>query len=183
MPFVEQSEFETFKLNLRKSIKAKGMKMQASTRALTEDFELKLHHGKAQFLDPNGANRIITLPLAYTLDGDAWRKLVKCQDCTCICGEPYTPHIYKEIFSADMYFQIFNTADAEEDLVFKFTVKNYTTQNVEFWCSREEKNCTHNIPVFVDSGNDIEVMTISRNQGGMIFCDGGMWRGFRGEVT
>lgn len=181
--FVEKEDFETFKLNIRKSIRSKGAKMQAATLILTADFELKLYHRKVQFIDPGGANRIITLPLAYTLDGAPWFKPVRCQNCTCICGEPYTPHIYKEEFSADRYFQIYNTADAAEDLTIKFTVKNYTTQNVEFYCEKEEKNCTHDIPVFVDSEDNIEVMVISQNEGGIIFCNGAMWRGFLGGKT
>ena len=41
--FVEKEDFETFKLNIQKRLRAKGMKMQAATLVLTDDFELKLY--------------------------------------------------------------------------------------------------------------------------------------------
>lgn len=118
--FVEKSDFETFKFNIRKSIKAKGRKLQIKTRTLSGNLTLKTHDRRVQFIDPGGGNRDVTLPA--------------------------------EADSGDLFFFILNTANAAEDLV----VKDDSTATI---------------------------VTISQNEGGIVFCNGIVWRGFIGGIT
>jgi len=172
MEFLEKEEFETFKSNLGKRIKAKGNKLHvALAETLSADKTMKRYERKVLFLDPGGAHRGVILPHTNTLDGSAWLRAVWCQNCDCGGG-----HLQPEIFPADMYFFINNMADAAENLVLKYEIFNYTTQTVS--CN----GGTHDIPVYVGKDEDT-AMTISQNEGGVVFCNGLFWRGFVGAKT
>ncbi len=96
--FVTKEEFETFKFNIRKSIKAKGQKAHVRTLTITAGmlesgkFPLKLYDMRVQFLDPGGSSRTIKLPA--------------------------------EANSKHLYFIIYNTADASEDLTIEDPATN-----------------------------------------------------------
>ncbi len=95
---VKKGDYETFKRNVFKKLKAKGEKIQVATVTLSGTFNLKLYHMKVQFLDPGGASRDVFLP-EIEKSGETWTK-----------------------FPKDKFFYIFNLADGAEDLVVKFTV-------------------------------------------------------------
>lgn len=172
MEFVEKEDFETFKLNNQKLIKAKANKIHvALAETLSADKTMKRYERKVHFLDPNGANRNVWLQHTNTLDGNPWLRAVVCQNCGCGGG-----HMTTEEFPADMYYFINNLADAAENLVLKYTVRNHTTQTVS--CN----GGTHDIPVYVDS-NEYVAMTINQSKGGVVFCNGLIWHGFLGVKT
>lgn len=174
MEFVTKDDFDTFKFNIQKILKAKGNKPQVQTRVLSDELTLKLFERRVQFIDPGGANRDVWLPHCSKLDGSPWLAPVECQNCECGGG-----HVYKEAFPQNNSFRVYNTADAEEDLVVKFAVRNYTTQTV--YCNEEEEK-THDIPIMVDS-DSYTVLTISQSKGGVMFCNGIIWKGFVGGIS
>lgn len=172
MEYVTKEELETFRFNLFKALRSKARKMQVRTRTLSADLDLKHADNRVQFVDPGGANRVVNLLGAFTLDGLPWIYPVKCANGTCTgC-----PHTITQPFSNDRYFYIFNLADGAEDLTVKFVVNNYTTQNSA--CT----GGTHDIPV-LQTQPQSTVMTISQGEGGVCFCNGGEWRGFVGGIT
>lgn len=172
MEYVTKEELETFRFNLFKTLRSKARKMQVRTRTLSADLDLKHHDRRVQFIDPGGANRVVNLPMTFMLDGVPWIKDVQCANGTC----DGCPHTITKVFSADLYFYIFNLADGAEDLTVKFTGNNYTTQNSA--CT----GGTHDIPV-LQTQPQSTVMTVSQNEGGLCFSNGGEWRGFVGGIT
>lgn len=59
--WIDKEKFETFKFNLTKRIKAKANKPHVEIRTLSDNLELKSYNARVQFIDPNGANRNVTL--------------------------------------------------------------------------------------------------------------------------
>ncbi len=126
---------EVFKFNIRKSIRAKGRKPQVQTRALSATLNLKTYNHIVQFIDPNGANRDVYLP-ETELSGSTWVKYPK-----------------------DIWFVIFNLADASESLVIK-------------WKYIENGSPTTNT-----------ILTLNKDEGGIFFSNGEIWVGFKGGKT
>lgn len=78
--YVTRDELETTLRSYEKRIKAKADKPQTtSVSALSGGLTLKTHDRKVQFLDPNGANRDITLP-ATADSTDLYFWIINCAD-------------------------------------------------------------------------------------------------------
>lgn len=160
---------------LRKLLQSKARKIQVATETLSADKTLAKHHRIVQFLDPGGSNRNIYLPSAvFKLDGNPWLKPELCENGEC----DDCPHIYTKPFPTDLYFHIFNMAGGAEDLVIKF--------KEELWV-RENTLCNggkyHDSPTSKSGETEHTVMTISQNKGGVVFCNGIIWRGFVASIT
>lgn len=186
--FVEKSDYETFKLNIQKRLRAKAMKPQVGTRILTGDFELKLHHRKVQFLDPGGESRVIQLPPVTLLDGVPWLKPTRCTNCHCPTDPPCDcktvdykgTYLFIAPWPTDVYYHILSLADAAEDLTIKYKELLWNRQTVE--CPKSGE--LHDVPPLSGTeGEEFEVMVIGQDQGGYVFCNGIIWRGFLGGVT
>ena len=159
--------------NLRKEFLSKARKVQINTEILSGDKTFATHQRIGQFLDPGGANRDVFLPPVFTLDGSPWLQPVECQNCDCDGG-----HIFKKPFPTDLYFHIYNTADGAEDLVLKFKKETWVTASTE--CATGKY---HDTPTSKTGENEYAVMTISQNEGGVVFCNGIIWRGFVAGIT
>lgn len=78
--YVTRDELETLLRSYEKQIKAKADKSQTiAVNALSGNLTLAVHDRKVQFLDPNGANRNITLP-ATADSTDLYFWIINCAD-------------------------------------------------------------------------------------------------------
>jgi len=159
--------------NVRKLLQSKARKIQVKTEALSGTRIFVVHDRIVQFLDPGGSNRDVILPTVFKLDGNPWLKPELCQNGEC----DDCPHTYTKPFHTDMFFHIYNTADGAEDLVLKFKEELWVRENIQ--CNGGKY---HDTPTLKTGENEYEVMTISKNEGGVVFCNGIIWRGFVGGV-
>ena len=146
--------------------------MHVKTRTLSADLELQRADNRVQFIDPDGAGRIVHLPPVYVLDGVSWVGKAICANCEC-----NGTHIMTQMSAQDLYYFIFNLADAVEDLTIKYWKAVYLTQSTE--CNG---TLYHDFPV-LQSNTEYTVMTISQNEGGKCFSNGIEWRGFVSGTT
>lgn len=67
--FITETELEERLRIILKKINSKAALLQTYSETLSGNKTLKVHDPKMQFLDPNGANRTITLPAEAISDG------------------------------------------------------------------------------------------------------------------
>jgi hypothetical protein len=114
--WITKEEFESFKHNLLKMIKAKGQKPHVRRLVITPGmlesgkFPLKTYDMRVQFLDCGGASRTVKLPA--------------------------------ESASKNLYFIIYNISDASEDLIIEDPATNVICtisqdEGAHIWCWKD----------------------------------------------
>jgi len=214
--YVTSQDFETYKFNIAKIIKAKWNKAQVMAQSLSGTLTLKVHDRRVQFLDPNGANRDVTLPpeadsvdsyFIFFNTADAHEKLVIKNDggstiitiweddlggivfCdgtdwkglvggTRLHTNTETLSANKTLTETDEKVHFFDPDGQDRDVVLP---PEATSDGLHFYIFNTADAGGEDLVVKDDGAGTI--ITISQNEGGVVFCNGVVWKGFLGGIT